>query len=186
MVCDALLCALKNHSTVPQRYLAYMFDTDPQEAVMRISSPVGQTTIGKLEMIWTPAGDEKMIINDPSELIGSCRASCEMSIRKGVQCNARVSCCFCGLLFEGQPWTYRVDIKRAWGLPFMCTTAYVQYEFYGDVYTTEQVEHRTHAPEFHYSAIHRIECVTQVCESFLKREFRHSPPTVCAARMLVF
>eukprot|EP00750_Incisomonas_marina_P003012 INCI12808.3.p1 GENE.INCI12808.3~~INCI12808.3.p1 ORF type:complete len:1011 (+),score=198.42 INCI12808.3:601-3633(+) len=111
-------------------YLAYMFDTDPQEAVMRISSPVGQTTIGKLEMIWTPAGDEKMIINDPSELIG-------------------------------QPWTYRVDIKRAWGLPFMCTTAYVQYEFYGDVYTTEQVEHRTHAPEFHYSAIHRIECVTQ-------------------------
>ena len=82
------LCLITSHHPDHRikRRKRYMFDTDPDEAVLRISSPVGQTTIGQLEMIWTPwtggagAGSSSrrssshVIINDPSELIGArCR-----------------------------------------------------------------------------------------------------------------
>jgi len=69
----------------------------------------------------------------------------------------------------GKPWTYRVDIKRAFGLPLMCSSAFVEYEFYGECFTTELVEGQTHAPVFNYSAIHHIDSVTEVCRVSVAR-----------------
>ena len=102
-------------------YTSYMLETDPGEAVLRISSAISvKSAVGNLEMIWTPLGGL------PEEYSGS-------------RSMPEVPMIYQSSELLGQPWTYRVDIKRCWGLPFMCSSAYIQYEFYGDTYITEQV-----------------------------------------------
>lgn len=36
----------------------------------------------------------------------------------------------------GKPWTYRLEIKKASDLPVFCEMAYVQYDFFGETFTT--------------------------------------------------
>lgn len=48
----------------------------------------------------------------------------------------------------------------ATGLPIMVSTAFVQYELGGQLFTTETVEQDTHNPTLTYSFIHHVERVS--------------------------
>ncbi|CAM9887016.1 unnamed protein product, partial [Laminaria digitata] len=52
---------------------------------------------------------------------------------------------------------FRVDLKGATGLPLMVSSAFVQYELGGQLFTTETVEQDTHNPSMEYSFIHHTE-----------------------------
>jgi hypothetical protein len=68
----------------------------------------------------------------------------------------------------GRPWTYRLQIKRATDLPVFCEMAYIEYEFFGEVFTTEVVQQTTFSPIFEYSFVHHVENVTPEFLAFLK------------------
>ena len=68
----------------------------------------------------------------------------------------------------GKPWTYRLNIKRACDLPVVCELAYVEYEFFGETFTTEAVQQTTYSPVFEYAKVHHVPCVTQAFIDFLK------------------
>ena len=70
--------------------------------------------------------------------------------------------------FLGKPWTYKLEIKRAADLPVFCDLAFVEYEFFGEVFTTEAVQQTTHSPVFDYVKVHHIPNVTQEFLKFLK------------------
>ena len=61
-----------------------------------------------------------------------------------------------------------MEIKRASDLPVFCEMAYVEYEFFGETFTTETVQQSTYSPVFDYSRIHHIERVTPEFINFLK------------------
>ena len=63
--------------------------------------------------------------------------------------------------------SYRVNIKQASGLPFPIDRAFVQYDFFGETFTTETLEFGgdtglapTSSPLFLYSMVHHIPAVT--------------------------
>lgn len=68
----------------------------------------------------------------------------------------------------GQSWTYRLEIKRAADLPVFCDLAYVSYEFFGESFMTEAVQQTTFSPQFDYTKVHHIPCVTKEFVAFLK------------------
>ena len=68
----------------------------------------------------------------------------------------------------GKPWTYRLTIKRAADLPVVCELAYVEYEFFGEVFTTEAVNQTTYSPVFEYTKVHHVPAVTPSFIAFLK------------------
>lgn len=70
--------------------------------------------------------------------------------------------------FLGKPWTYRLEIKRAADLPVFCEMAYVEYEFFGETFTTEVVQQTTYSPCFEYSKVHHISHVTPEFLKYLK------------------
>merc|ERR1712032_1432729 len=69
----------------------------------------------------------------------------------------------------GKPWTARLEIRGASGLEIMCSKAYVQYKFFGELFETLRIDDATFAPNFNYSFIHHIESVTQEFLDFLDK-----------------
>jgi hypothetical protein len=106
---------------------------------------VPYNTVGLLEVRWIPlAGPEESDANKPIKDIDS-----EEQLL-------------------GQPWTYRLEIKRSTDLPVFCEMAYVSYEFLGETFTTEAVQQLTYSPMFEYSKIHHVPSVTPEFIQFLK------------------
>ena len=71
----------------------------------------------------------------------------------------------------GKPWTYRCTIRQALQLPMVCNMVYCEYEFGGDLFTTESVdcsERPTRSPVINYEFEHHVECVTQELLDWLK------------------
>ncbi len=95
-------------------YLAYNLETDPDERTLDVkNAAVPYNNVGTLDVTWTPlAGpneeDEKKTVADVEEP--------EQMI--------------------GKPWTYRLSIKKATGLPVFCEMAYVSYDFFGETFLT--------------------------------------------------
>ena len=77
--------------------------------------------------------------------------------------------------------TIRLEIKKASDLPVFCETAYISYDFFGETYTTENVQQQTYSPVFEYTKIHHVEKVTQEFINYLKGSvemFVHLTPHV--------
>ena len=75
----------------------------------------------------------------------------------------------------GQEWCYRVNIKQASGMPFPIDRGFVQYDFFGETFTTETLEFGgetgeapTSSPKFEYSMVHHIPAVTAEFLEWLK------------------
>eukprot|EP00644_Phytophthora_capsici_P010251 jgi/Phyca11/509876/fgenesh2_kg.PHYCAscaffold_51_\ len=68
----------------------------------------------------------------------------------------------------GKPWTFKIRIVGATGLPIITDLAYCQYEFLGELFTTESVEQNTRSPVFNYEFIHHIDCVTEQFIEYLQ------------------
>jgi hypothetical protein len=136
-------------STCWPEYLIYAMDTDPDEQMQEIKNvTVPYNTVGHLEAVWTPlAGpndeDKDKAVDDVNE---------ESDL-------------------IGKPWSYKLEIKKAVGLPVCCDMAYVSYDFFGETFVTEAVsgESATFSPEFAYSRVHHIPNVTQEFIDFLKQ-----------------
>lgn len=109
------------------------------------NAAVPYNTVGLLEVRWTPlGGPEEHQWNLPALDVES-----EQELL-------------------GQPWTYRLEIKRATDLPVFCEQAYIEYNFFGEVFTTEVVQQTTFSPMFDYKFVHHVERVTPEFIAFLK------------------
>ncbi len=53
----------------------------------------------------------------------------------------------------GKSWTYKLSITEVTGLPNMIEKAYVQYEFMGELFTTDTCEALTSNPRLDYSCV---------------------------------
>ena len=127
-------------------YLLYNLETDDEEKMQDIkNAAVPYNTVGLLEVTWTPLAGP-----DPSDWENS---------PPDVESEEELL---------GQPWTYRLQIKRATDLPVFCEMAYIEYEFFGEIFTTEVVQQTTYSPIFEYSFVHHIERVTPEFLEFLK------------------
>lgn len=129
-------------------YLLYNLETEPDEAQLSIKLAVPPfNTIGKLQVTWTPLSSVDIDKHKEEDLLDIEKPS--------------------DLL--GKPWTFRIQIGGATGLPLITDLAYCQYEFLGELFTTESVEQQTRSPVFNYEYIHHVDCVTeQVIEYLLK------------------
>ncbi|OQR84175.1 hypothetical protein THRCLA_10854 [Thraustotheca clavata] len=128
-------------------YLLYNLETDPEESRMNIKNAVPPfNTIGKLEVIWTPLSCEDESQHNPDK-IDDIDGPTDLI---------------------GKSWTYKLEIKGATGLPMITDLAYVQYEFLGELFTTESVEQNTRNPAFNYSHVHHVPCVTEEFVQYLQ------------------
>jgi len=128
-------------------YLLYNLETDPEELMQEIkNAAVPYNTVGLLEVKWTPlAGPDE---SDEG------KAPCDVESEEDL---------------IGKPWTYKLEIKRACDLPVCCEMSYVQYDFFGDVFTSEAVQQTTFSPMYEYSRIHHVPCVTEDFIKYLKQ-----------------
>merc|ERR1712025_1308720 len=127
-------------------YLQYMLETEEEEVYVAIKSAMAlDRNVGKLEVVWTPMagpdGDEALegLFHDSPQEL------------------------------LGLPWTYKLEIRGASGLDIMCSKAYVQYKFNGELYETLRIDEATFAPNFNYSFVHHIDKVTQEFLDFLDK-----------------
>merc|ERR1712025_333803 len=127
-------------------YLQYMLETEEEEVYVAIKSAMAlDRNVGNLEVVWTPMagpdGDEALegLFHDSPQEL------------------------------LGLPWTYKLEIRGASGLDIMCSKAYVQYKFFGELYETLRIDEATFAPNFQYSYVHHIESVTQEFLDFLDK-----------------
>ncbi|RHZ21321.1 hypothetical protein DYB37_003343 [Aphanomyces astaci] len=128
-------------------YLLYNLETDPDESKMNLKNAVPPfNTIGKLEVVWTPLSSDDETKHDAAAV-------------EDVDCPDDL---------VGKPWTYKLEIKQALGLPMITDLAYCQYEFLGEIFTTESVEQNTRNPAFNYAHIHHIPCVTPEFVQYLQ------------------
>ncbi|KDO23396.1 hypothetical protein SPRG_11488 [Saprolegnia parasitica CBS 223.65] len=128
-------------------YLLYNLETDPDESRMNIKNAVPPfNTIGKLEVVWTPLSAEDEAQHNPDHI---------QDIDGPMD-------------LVGKSWTYKLEIKGATGLPMITDLAYVQYEFLGELFTTESVEQNTRNPVFNYSHVHHVPCVTAEFVQYLQ------------------
>mmetsp|Transcript_30506 Transcript_30506/g.41769 ORF Transcript_30506/g.41769 Transcript_30506/m.41769 type:complete len:716 (+) Transcript_30506:1-2148(+) len=127
-------------------YLLYNLETDEEERMQDVkNAAVPYNNVGLLEVRWIPlAGPDEEDAGKPI-----------LDIEQEED-------------LLGRPWTYRLEIKRACDLPVFCEMAYVSYEFFGDVYTTEAVQQTTFSPVFDYSKIHHVPSVTPEFIKYLK------------------
>lgn len=127
-------------------YLLYNLETEEEERLQEIkNAAVPYNTVGLLEVRWTPlAGPDESSWDQPVKDVES-----EESL-------------------IGQPWTYKLEIKRCADLPVFCEMAYVSYEFFGETFTTEAVQQLTYSPVFDYVKVHHIPNVTKEFIAFLK------------------
>lgn len=95
-------------------YLLYNLETDGEEAMQEVkNAAVPYNTVGLLEVRWAPvAGPNEEDEGKP--------------IRDVFQEEDLI----------GQPWTYKLEIKRAADLPVLCEMAYVSYDFFGETFLT--------------------------------------------------
>ncbi|ETV79672.1 hypothetical protein, variant [Aphanomyces astaci] len=128
-------------------YLLYNLETDPDESKMNLKNAVPPfNTIGKLEVVWTPLSSDDETKHDAAAV-------------EDVDGPDDL---------VGKPWTYKLEIKQALGLPMITDLAYCQYEFLGEIFTTESVEQNTRNPAFNYAHIHHIPCVTPEFVQYLQ------------------
>merc|ERR1712025_1135526 len=128
-------------------YLQYMLETEEEEQYVAIKSAMAlDRNVGKLEVVWTPlagldteAPPDEGMFNDSPQEL------------------------------LGRSWTYRLKIRGASGLDIMCSKAYVQYKFFGQLFETLRIEEATFAPNFSYSYVHHVEEVTQEFLDFLDK-----------------
>ncbi|KAL8020936.1 putative kinesin-like protein [Plasmopara halstedii] len=121
-------------------YILYNLETEPDESQLSIKLAIPPfNTIGKLQVIWTPLSSPNIEAHNEDDLIDIENPQ--------------------DLL--GRSWTYKVQIVGATGLPLITDLAYCQYEFLGELFTTESVEQRTRNPVFNYEYVHHVSCVTE-------------------------
>lgn len=132
-------------------YLLYNLETDDEEKMQEIKNvAVPYNTVGLLEVRWTPLSSPNDDPSDPSTFSGPI-----LEVDKEED-------------LLGKPWTYNLTIVRATDLPVFCDSAYISYDFFGENFTTENVEQTTFSPVFDYQKIHHIPCVTQEFLDYLK------------------
>ena len=68
----------------------------------------------------------------------------------------------------GKPWKYELLIEKASDLPVYCEQCYVEYDFFGETFTTEVIEANSFSPALNYKFVHEIAHCTQEFVDFLK------------------
>jgi hypothetical protein len=161
----------------------YNLETDEEERMQEIkNAAVPYNTVGLLDVRWKPLGgpneedEKKPVAEIYAEEVGNVEWNMQSNMLLII-----VHICTQDLL--GKPWTYRLEIVRAADLPVFCDLAYVQYDFFGETFTTEAVQQTTYSPVFEYSKVHHVPVVTQEFIKFLKQPFemfihvtQHVPP----------
>merc|ERR1711907_400723 len=129
-------------------YLQYQMDTDDEERYVAIKSAMAlDQNVGKLELMWTPlVGPESEVTVAEAEAFNDTKEE-----------------------LLGKPWTARLEIRGASGLDIMCSKAYVQYKFFGELFETLRIDEATFAPTFNYSFVHHVDNVTQEFLDFLDK-----------------
>ncbi|RLN97558.1 hypothetical protein BBJ28_00017550 [Nothophytophthora sp. Chile5] len=128
-------------------YLLYNLETEPDESQLSVKLAVPPfNTIGKLQVLWIPLSSPDPEKHDEDEL---------MDIESPSD-------------LLGKPWTFKIRIVGATGLPLITDLAYCQYEFLGELFTTESVEQNTRSPVFNYEFIHHVDCVTEQFIEYLQ------------------
>jgi hypothetical protein len=124
--------------------LSCMLETDDEELHNEIRNAVSPyNSVGKLKVKWTPlAGEDAPEDADPPSWEGE-----EML---------------------GKPWTYKLEIDSAAGLPLMTDECYCEYTFMGETFVTETVEQNTRNPTWKYEATHYVPEVTQEFLDYLQ------------------
>jgi hypothetical protein len=119
-------------------YMVYNFPTDEADETLPIRNLVSPyNEIGTVNIKWTPC-DENGNTDEDNLLMVNDPSE-----------------------FLGKTWRYKVEIQGVQNLPLVTDEAYCQYEFNGEVFTTETVEQDTNSPTFAYEAIHTVEIVDQ-------------------------
>lgn len=132
-------------------YLLYNLETDEEERMQEIKNvAVPYNTVGLLEVKWTPLSSPNDDPSDPASFAGPI-----LEVEKEED-------------LLGKPWTYNLTIVRATDLPVFCDSAYISYDFFGENFTTENVQQTTFSPVFEYHKVHHIPCVTQEFLAYLK------------------
>jgi hypothetical protein len=116
-------------------YLIYNLETDDEEKNQDIkNAAVPYNNIGLIDIKWYPMGNEEGTV-----------APKDIESEEDILNNS---------------WSYRLEIKGSTDLPVFCDVAYVEYDFFGETFTTEVVEQRTFSPQFNYSHVHHINNAT--------------------------
>ncbi|CAM9275513.1 unnamed protein product [Scytosiphon promiscuus] len=129
--------------------LVYMMGTEDEErfsVIKNVRAPYAE--VGKLESSWYPlALDSDGRAVDPETDEG-----CDIDLPDIESPKDLI----------GLPWMYRFNIKAGYSLPLTCASAYCQYDFLGESFTTETVQPDppSHSPALDYSFVHRVDKVT--------------------------
>lgn len=128
-------------------YLQYQLETEEEEQYVAIKSAMAlDQNVGKLEIVWSPLASPDNADTPGDEMFNDTPEE-----------------------LLGRPWTYRLEIRGASGLDIMCSKAYVQYKFFGELYETLTIDDATFAPNFGYAYVHHVESVTQEFLNFLDK-----------------
>lgn len=128
-------------------FLQYNLPTEEEEQYCAIKSAMAlDRNVGKLEVVWTPLASPDAEDPPPDDMFYESADE-----------------------LLGNPWTYKLEIRGASGLDIMCSKAYVQYKFNGELYETLRIDEATFAPNFNYSFVHHIDQVTQEFLDFLDK-----------------
>ena len=120
-------------------------EEDTEQAISNVVSP--HQDVGKLEVQWIPLADEDDDGSKPPP--GGFRSS-------------------------GSHWQameLHDQNQRSIAANQMCKSAYCQYDFYNETYTTETVEAETNSPVFDYEFVHHIDAVTEDFIDYLQKPF---------------
>ncbi|OWZ14686.1 hypothetical protein PHMEG_00011790 [Phytophthora megakarya] len=124
-----------------------LMNDQPDESQLSIKLAVPPfNTIGKLQVMWIPLSSPDPDKHNEDDL---------MDVESPSD-------------LVGKPWTFKVRIVGATGLPMITDLAYCQYEFLGELFTTESVEQNTRSPVFNYEFIHHIDCITEQFIEYLQ------------------
>ncbi|CCI41722.1 unnamed protein product [Albugo candida] len=134
-------------ATIFPEYLLYNLETDSDDSQLNVKLAIPPfNTIGKLQVVWTPLSSPDSERHEEEHLLDIETPD--------------------DLL--GNSWTYKLQIQAISGLPLITESAYCQYEFLGELFTTETVEQHTRNPVFGYEYVHHIESVTPNFIDFLQ------------------
>jgi len=125
--------------TFPE-HMGYLLETAPEERLSDVkSSQEIDTSIGKLDIMWTPlvSPDDEDMELPPTEFVEDPKLLIDKEV------------------------TYRCNIGAVEGLDMRVEKAYIQYEFFGELFTTNTVEGPTATPNFEYSFVHHVPKVTE-------------------------
>jgi len=130
-------------ATMFPEYLGYMLGTDEDDALIEIKDPLSaENRIGTLHVRWFPLEGGGGQYGEDADVAE------EFMVEE---------------LWDlmGHPWAFRLEIRGAYGLQSPCASAYVQYNFFDEIHTTETLEYIASHPTFNYSAVHRVDSVTE-------------------------